>query len=308
VDQPFNPRPSLQETAFQVILQLMFADLNSETSQGLLAAYRESVVRQVGSWGPWRRFTRLQPQIRQLLASEIESRRAEPERPGAMTRVACAHLADGQPVTNAECEDHVFSLMVAGVDTTAVSLTWAIYWLCREDGVRKRLREELATVNTDQMGQELFNLPYLDAVFCETLRMYPVVPTPSGRKLLCDVQIGEHLFAAGTTLVPCTYLVHRREDLYPESGRFLPERFLNRRFANHEYFPFGGGVRSCVGEMLAQLEFKTAIASIFSRYDLRADNPAPLQPVRHGTLLAPSEGFRVISRPFQHLASPRISE
>ena len=298
VGVPFNPRPSLQEIAFQVILELMFAELSSETSQGLLAAYRESVLRQVGSWGPWRRFTRLQPQIRRLLATEIKTRRAEPDRPGAMSRLANAQLSDGQPVTDAECEDHVFSLMVAGVDTTAVSLTWAMYWLSRESGVRKKLREELATVSTDRIEMDLFKLPYLDAVFCETLRMYPIVPTPSGRKLTTEARIANHLFASGTTLVPCTYLVHRREDLYPQSDRFLPDRFLQRRFANYEYFPFGGGVRSCIGEMLAQMEFKTAVAAIFSRFDLQTDHAA-LQPVRHGTLLAPSEEFRVIVHPIQ---------
>ena len=75
--------------------------------------------------------------------------------------------------------------------------------------------------------------------------MYPVVTTPSGRKLLAKVNIQGRTFDPGVTLLPCTYLVHRRPDLYPEPARFRPERFLERRYASHEYFPFGGGVRTC---------------------------------------------------------------
>jgi cytochrome P450 len=301
--EPFNLRPSLHEIAFQAILQLLFGEQESEVSRSLLTIYRECVLRQVGSWGPWRNFSRLQPRIRELLSAEIETRRAEPDRTGAMTRLSCAQDSGGRPVANAECEDHVFTLMIAGVDTTAVSLTWALYWLCREAGVRQRLRDELKSIGNAEPGPQLFSLPYLDAVFCETLRKYPIVPTPSGRKLTREVRIAGFPYAPGTTLVPCTYLVHRCEDLYPDSGRFLPERFLGRSFANHEYFPFGGGVRSCVGEMLAQYEFKIAIATILANYELRAEDDNPLKPVRHGTLLAPSEGFRVIVRPVRSKAA-----
>ncbi|HLV81778.1 MAG TPA: cytochrome P450, partial [Chthonomonadaceae bacterium] len=296
VGELFSPKPSLQEITFQVMVQLLLGNLESEAGQALIAAYRDSVLRQVGSWGPWRNFARLQPQIRALLAGEIQARRADPDRPGALTALAQARAEDGQPITDAEWEDHVFSLLVAGVDTTALSLTWALYWLSREEGAWAKMLEAIEgtpeTGNTDLLEQ-----PYLSAFFSEVLRMIPIVTTPSGRRLTRCVQIGPHRFPAGVTLVPCTYLVHRREDLYPDSGRFRPERFLERQYAAWEFFPFGGGARACLGGTLAEIEFKTVLTTILSRWEVHAKEAPPLPPIRHGTLLAPPEPFQVVARP-----------
>ncbi|HZT41125.1 MAG TPA: cytochrome P450 [Chthonomonadaceae bacterium] len=296
VEEAFRPRPSFQEITFQVMVDLLLGNLESETGQALVSAYREAVLRQVGSWGPWRNFTRMQPKIRELLAAEIGVRRADPLQPGALTSLAQARDSDGLPISDAELEDHVFSLLVAGVDTTAISLTWALYWLCRKERVRETLLEEMTGAGSALPGPHLLDLPYLNAVFSEVLRMVPIVPTPSGRKLTRETRIGRYVFPAGTTLVPCTYLVHRREDLYPNGDRFLPERFLDRRFAPHEYFPFGGGARACLGGMLAEVEFKVVLAAVLSCWEIQALDTRPLQPIRHGTLLAPPDEFQVVVR------------
>jgi len=289
----FNPRPDLHHIMFQTMVRLVFGDVDSAASVALVRSYRESVARQSGSWGPWRNFSRMQPQIRALLAEEIAERRTAPDRPGFLTRLALSVDDEGTPLSNEECEDHVFSFLVAGVDTSAILLAWALHWLSREPHVLHRLSEELPGASEDETGRTLLSLPYLHAVYCETLRMYPVVPTPSGRKLVDDTQVGGCTFSAGTTLVPCTYLVHRREEIFPESSRFRPERFLNRRFGPAEYFPFGGGARNCVGEMLAQYEFKVALSTVLQRWHLQTTNAPPLRPERHGTLLAPAEQFEV---------------
>jgi cytochrome P450 len=295
--QAFNPRPELHEITFQVIVELLLGDLRSPSSRFLIAAHRQSVASQVGSWGPWRNFARLQPELREILAGEIRKRRENSGTPGFLTQLALAEDGKGAPLSNEECEDHVFTMLVAGVDTTAISLAWALHWLCREPAARMRLTEELDGAPRDGSDRTLQGLPYLDAVYRETLRMYPIVPTPSGRRLTQDVSITGVTYPAGTTLVPCTYLVHRREDIYPQSGRFRPERFLSRRYEPYEYFPFGGGVRSCVGEMLAQLEFKAALQCILERWDLETTTRPPLTPVRHGTLLAPPDDSAIRVRP-----------
>jgi cytochrome P450 len=79
--------------------------------------------------------------------------------------------------------------------------------------------------------------------------------------------MGQH-FDNNTTLIPCTYLTHHREDLYPESNQFKPERFIERQFSPYEYLPFGGGNRRCLGLALAQLELKLVLATILSNYQL----------------------------------------
>jgi unspecific monooxygenase len=235
----------------------------------------------------------MQPQIRLLLADEITARRTDPDRPGFMTHLALSTEADGTPLSNEECEDHVFSLLVAGVDTSAISLAWALHWLSRKPAVRDRLVAELPQAAGEETGKALLSLPFFQAVYAETIRMYPIVPTPSGRKLLRETTIGPYTFEAGVTLVPCTYLVHRREDLYPDSEAFRPERFLERKFAPYEFLPYGGGARICVGEMLAKYEFAVAVSAILGRWQIETTDAPPMRPVRHGTLLAPPDSLQL---------------
>ncbi len=289
----FNPRPSLHDITFQTMVRLIFGNLDSPTSSALIGAYQKSVSGQVGSWGPWRNFSRMQPQIRLLLADEITARRANPDMPGFMTHLALSTYADGEPVSHEECEDHVFSLLVAGVDTSAISIAWALHWLSRKPAIRERLVAELPQAANDEAGKALLSLPYLQAVYAETIRMYPIVPTPSGRKLLRETAIGPYTYDAGVTLVPCTYLVHRREELYPDSSAFSPDRFLERKFAPHEYLPYGGGARICVGEMLAKYEFTVAVSAILERWRIETTDAAAMRPVRHGTLLAPPDSLEL---------------
>ncbi len=293
VGRPFNPRPSLHEISAQVILDLVFGE-ESPGRTALFTAYRDSVTKQVGSWGPWRNFSRTQPRIREVVAPEIEARRENPDTPGFLTVLSLSRDETGALLSNEECEDHLFTFMVAGVDTSAISLAWALHWLSREPEVLAKLTAELANLPSDETGKALQALPYLEAVFLETVRMYPIVPTPSGRKLLEEAIVGGVKFSPGTTLLPCTYMVHRREDTYPESGCFRPERHLGRRFEAYEYFPFGGGARTCVGEMLARTEFKVALQAILDHWEIEICSAPPLSPVRHGTLLAPPESSTLV--------------
>lgn len=290
--QPFNPRPAFHRAAYALIVELLFADLESSISKQLIEAHQQSVAGQVGAWGPWRAFSRLQPALREALTVEIETRRAAPDTPGFFTQVVLAQDADGEPLALDECQDHVFSLLVAGVDTSAILLSWALHWLSRSPEVLSRLTAEVRGASADGV----LALPYLQAVLSETLRMYPIVPTPTGRKLTREAEIGGRTYPAGTTLLPCPYLVHRDPDIYPEPSGFRPERFLDRKPAAGEYFPFGGGLRTCVGEMLAQVEFKTVLCAILREWDLESGLEENLTPVRHGTLLAPPDELRVTVR------------
>jgi cytochrome P450 len=283
----FNPRPYLHEITFRTMVRLILGETESLTARTLIGAHRESVARSTGTLGPWRNFSRMQPRIRALLAGEIRVRRSAPDTPGLLTMFAHSSYADGIPLADEDCQDHVLTLLVAGVDTSAISLAWALHWLSRSPEALARLNSELA-----EGAQDV----YLQAVFRETLRMYPIGPNPSGRKIVAEQVIGPYAFAAGTTLVPCTFLVHRREEIYPNASAFRPERFLERRFTSWEYFPFGGGLRSCLGEMLAQYEFKAALPAILKRWKLEPTSDPPLIPERHGTLLAPAGGFEVTVR------------
>jgi cytochrome P450 len=238
----------------------------------------------------------LQPRLRALISEEISGRLDNPQPEGSdlFGSLLRAKEEDGQSYAHDEIQDHVFTMLVAGVDPTAIALAWALYWVSENPDVKLRLLQELASLGELPDPREVVELPYLSAVCQEVLRMYPVVTTPSGRKLTTRVEIMGLPFDPGTTLLPCTFLVHRRKELYPEPDRFRPERFLERQFGPHEYLPFGGGNRVCIGATLAPLEIKVALATILSRCNLEPAHSGPVKPVRHGTLLAPSEEMRLI--------------
>ena len=136
---------------------------------------------------------------------------------------------------------------------------------------------------------------YGDAVVKETLRLRPVI-TLVLRKLAAPMEIGGHPLPAGTWVAPSIYLVHRREDVYSEPERFLPERFLDRPAGTYTWMPFGGGVRRCVGASFAQLEMKTVLQTVLAHTHLE---PAPAESERlrrRFITLTPSRGARVVRR------------
>jgi cytochrome P450 len=105
-----------------------------------------------------------------------------------------------------------------------------------------------------------------------------------------------HQFEAETTLVPCVYLVHHREDLYPEPKQFRPERFLERQYSACEFIPFGGGNRHCLGYALAMLEMKLVLATVLTNYELALANNQLVTPKRRGLTIATSNGVPLVMK------------
>jgi cytochrome P450 family 110 len=137
-------------------------------------------------------------------------------------------------------------------------------------------------------------VPYLDAVIKECARLDPVVPNV-GRRLSAATELGGRLLPAGAVIAPCIYLVHRRADLWPDPLRFDPTRFLATRTNPHAYFPFGGGVRRCIGAAFATYEMKIVLSRLLARVTLRLAPGYRARLVRHSIAFAPSEGMPVIA-------------
>ncbi len=200
----------------------------------------------------------------------------------------------GSLLRDDEIQDHIFTMLVAGVDPAALALSWALYWIHEDSDVLGRLRQEIDDLGAGASSERIARSPYLAGVCSETLRMYPIATTPTGRKLLVPVEIQGRQYAPGITLLPCTHIVHRRPDLYPEPARFRPERFLDRQFAPHEYFPQGGGVRTCAGSSLGPIEMRLVLAEIVRQCDLVPAHDGPVVPAHHGLLLAPSDTMKFV--------------
>src|SRR5207253_2048597 len=161
--------------------------------------------------------------------------------------------------------------------------------------VLAELRAELGRVVGESAfaPQHVGGLVYMDAVIKESARLHPVVPNV-GRLLKAPTRIGDHLLPAGVVAAPCIYLTHHRPDVWPEPERFAPERFVGTRPSPYAFFPFGGGVRRCIGAAFATYEMKVVLARILARVELRPARRPDLQPVRRTITLAPSRGMPVI--------------
>ena len=313
IGEPFSVRSSMQEISFEVILKAVFGLEDSpryeQLKERLIAILNptRSLWRTVlfllpswlRNWGPWslrRRLMRQQQAIDELIYAEIAERRLnlDPSRSDILTLMILARDEAGESMTDVELRDELITLLVAGHETTATSLAWALYCIHLRSEVREKLLQELDALGENPDPKDILQLPYLNAVCQETLRIYPVGIFALARVVKSPLQIGGYQFEPGTRLFPCIYLTHHRQELYPEPDLFKPERFESRQFSPYEYLPFGGGNRRCIGMAFAQFEMKLVLAAVLSRWQMALADSKPEQPLGGSLLLRPKDGVRMV--------------
>lgn len=317
----FPVRSLVEEISLRAILQAVFGlhqGQRYDLLRQLLISFLESIGspltasmlffpalrRDLGSESPWGRFVQLRQQIDRLLHSEIQQRRqlieedyasdTISERTDILTLLLMARDEAGQPMTDNELRDELITLLIAGHDTTTTAITWALYWIHYLPEVRSKLLTEIDTISLNTDPSSIARLPYLTGVCQETLRIYPVLLAPSNRILKVPLQIIDYEFNPGTVLMPCIYLTHQREDLYPDPKSFKPERFLERQFSPYEYIPFGGGNRGCIGMAFAMFEMKLVLATMLKKKQLALADPRAIKPVRRGLTIAPPADLQMV--------------
>ena len=313
INKDFNAREIMQEITLKVILKAVFGIAEGERYQQLEALLKSwlsffdspanatiiffpFLQKDWGDWTPWGRFLRIKSKIKQLIYTEIKERRQQENYTGTdiLTLLMLAKDEAGNAMSDQELHDELLTLLIAGHESTASSLTWALYWIHYCPDVEEKLRSHFSNLENNTDLLEIIKLPYLEAVCKETLRIYPVVLTTFLRIAETPVKLMGYQFKPGTIFAPAIYLVHHREDIYPNPKQFLPERFLEKQFSPYEYFPFGGGSRRCIGMELAKMEMKIVLFTILSKYHLKLCSSRPLKPVRRGLTVAPSNNFKMI--------------
>ena len=296
----FRVHERMERLTLEVILEVVFGITDQARKAELrrllpllvrsgrnLVFWGAVVHRDIGPLRPQARFEERRDAVDALLYAEIAERRAmAPEERAArkdiLSMLVEAEHEDGTPMGDAEIRDQLATLVLAGHETTATALTWAVDLLQRNPAVLARLRAD-----EDDAA-------YLDAVIRETLRIRPVVPVV-GRTVTQPVRIGEHEIPAGTDLAVAMIVTHHREDVYPEPARFRPERFLDDEVPSYAWLPFGGGVRRCIGASFAQFEMAT-ILRVLARSPLRLATRRP-EPIRAtGVTIVPGRGVRVVRK------------
>lgn len=201
---------------------------------------------------------------------------------------------DSTALSNQEIRDALLTLIVAGHDTTSVALAWALETIVANADAGERIREEILQVTggSPPNALQLSRLAYLEAAIRESLRMRTILPFVL-RVTKREFSAGGRRYPPGVKLCPCSHLMHRRGDLYPEPQMFRPERFLSRNYLSHEWFPFGGGHRMCVGAAFAMYQMKVVLSTVFATVDLSRSPGSRSHPIRRGIVLAPDDGVQL---------------
>ena len=285
VGTPLKAWPQMQHVTLEIIMRAVFgvqegAQLDRlrsalETLMGEVTRPRTMIL--MALLGE-RRFSRLRSVRRRLsavddvLLPEIARRRQVAdleERSDILSLLLQARDEDGNAMGDRELRDELMTLLVAGHETTATTLSWALERLVRHPDALQRLQDEVRAGESDE---------WMTAVVRETLRLCPVISI-TVRELQEPIEIAGHRLPAGARVVPCIHLVHRRPEVYPDPDVFRPERWLGQTPGTYTWIPFGGGVRRCLGASFALFEMKTILGEIVRSMDL-------------GTTTAPGERMR----------------
>jgi cytochrome P450 len=219
----------------------------------------------------------------QLLA-EIASRREAADlgdREDILSLLLRARDEDGAALSDRELRDELMTLLVAGHETTAAALSWALTEVARDPQAQARLAD----------GE-----PGLaEAAITETLRLHPPVPLGSLRRLRGPMTMAGWQLPAGATVASCSLLVHRRPDVYAHPSEWQVDRFLGARPPAGAWLPFGGGVRRCVGAAFAQFEARTVLDELMRTLELRSAGTSSRRTGRRGIVIVPTRGGRVVA-------------
>ncbi len=307
VGEPFPLLPRMQAITLEVILRTVIGVRDEARLAALRTALPELL--EIGSpltllppAGAAQCRAVASPRAAQGPGARAAARRDHPVSPGpeldTHTDVLAMMLrsAEGATMTDDELVDQLVTLLLAGHETTAIALAWTFERLTRSP----ELLDRTTTAAAD--GDDA----WLDAVRKESLWVRPMV-YQVGRNLTEPVQLGGYTLPAGTMLAPYMPLVHRSARYHPDPEQFRPQRFLDQRVDTAVWFPFGGGVRRCLGATFAQVEMRTVLSEVLRRVEL-APTTAPDEPVRvrHVTL-APRHGAVMRVRRQSTAAEPPTS-
>jgi cytochrome P450 len=276
--ETFRALERMNALTLEVILTVVFG----VTDESRLAALRPRVKAtvEVGpsvllGWGfpvlrrfgPWKRTVENAYALDALIYREIRERRLAPdlaERTDVLSRLITVREGE-DALDDTELRDQLVTLLLAGHETTATALAWALYELGRDRDQLRRARDAAVAGDDD----------WLEAVLKESMRVHPVIPMVV-RTLQAPATVGGYDLPAGATVGPSIILGHRRPENHADPERFDPSRFVGHHPAPNTWIPFGGGVRRCIGAGFSLMEGVVVLRAVLTAYDVEtvgADRP-----------------------------------
>jgi len=219
-------------------------------------------------------------------------------------------------MTDKQIRDHLITMLIAGHETTANALTWTFYLLAQYPEIEQKLFEEIDSIlriKTQQKttsensakksnrshrnvtSSDVPKLKYVEKVLKEAMRLYPPVWT-IGRIVEEEYKIGDYTIPKESALFMSQYVMHRNPKYYDNPESFNPDRWTDdfkRHLPRFCYFPFGGGLRGCIGEPFAWQEGIMLITTICSYWKMNL-HPDQKVKIDHGATLNPRNGIKMI--------------
>ncbi|HRD63658.1 MAG TPA: cytochrome P450, partial [Nocardioides sp.] len=276
-DQAFRSHDRMNVLTLEVILRVVFG----VTDEQRLAALRPRVNATVNVspavllvWtlpslhriGPWKAAVQNQMELDELMYAEIRERRTAPdlaERTDVLSRLIRESTEAGDPLSDTELRDQLVTLLLAGHETTATALAWALYELGRDPELMRRTRAAAQAASAGDPDGEA----WLEAVLKESMRLHPVIPMVV-RTLMKPQTVAGVELPRGATVGPSILIAHQRADNYPDPERFDPERFVGQSPPTNTWIPFGGGVRRCIGAGFAIMEGVAVLREVFGAVEV----------------------------------------
>lgn len=315
-EQPVRALDTTLHISLDIILRLVFGvsegaaiDEGRQALRGLWETMHPIVVffpKLQRGWFPlWWRYQHARDNFTAYVNRRLSERRGrvgDGEPDDLLGRMLAAHYEDGRSMSDENIRDELITILLAGHETTATALAWALYELGKNPAVLARLRQELDALGPDPEPNLIARQPYLSAVCNETLRLHTLL-AEIARVAAEPMELLDMKIARGAALTISVMAIHHDAEIYPEPDRFLPERFLDRNYSPFEFLPFGGGHRRCLGAGLSDFEMRIALATIVTAWDFETRGEE--SEFRHDIAMGPKHGVRlqVIGRRLNHLDS-----
>jgi cytochrome P450 len=206
-----------------------------------------------------------------------------------LSMLLSARDEQGRAMTDAELRDELVTLLLAGHETTATALAWAVDEIGHRPEIERLVREEVAGARDGKPA------PFTDATLKEVLRLHPIVPLIP-RRLAAPYTLGGYELPKGTLVIACPYDAQRHPAYWEAPTEFRPARFLDAKHDPYAWLPFGAGSRRCIGMAFALFEARVVLATLLAERTLVLSAP-PARVTLRGLMFAPSGGPRVVLRP-----------
>jgi cytochrome P450 len=246
---------------------------------------------------PIKRLADVCREIDLILYEEIARARAEAgsDREDVLAMLVRTRYDDGSPLTDDDVFDQLVTFLVGGHETTSMSMSWVVYYLLRHPSWMERVQDEVASVLGERAPtfEDAQRVPIVSAAIDESMRLRPVAANVP-RVLTQPMKFGGYDLPKGSRVFPSPSVLHFREDLWPEPHRYDPQRFLDKKPSSFEYFPFGGGSRSCLGKPFAVLQMRLLTMRLVQRATMRLAPGCDPKPAALGILTGPSDGVPVL--------------